>query len=54
MKRREDAEAEVLDRLMHLLEEGSVSHLIQEDHGFGVFIGGLYETLQNKAEHLNR
>ena len=50
MKRREDAEAEVLNRLIHFLEEGSVTHLTDEDHRFGKFIDGLYVTIANRAE----
>jgi hypothetical protein len=52
MKRRKDAEAEVLDRLIHLLEEGSVTRLTGEDYRFGKFIDGLSVIIRNQAERL--
>lgn len=54
MDRKEYAEIIVLDRLMDLLAEGSVSRLVDEDHRFGVFISRLYGTIQTKAEQLGQ
>ena len=54
MKQRKDAEVAILDRLMHMLEEGSVSHLSSEDNRFGEFINELYEIIYKQAEQLTR
>jgi hypothetical protein len=52
MKRRQNAEAAVLMRLMHVLEEGSVTHLTHEDYRFGEFIDELHEIIEHQAQQL--
>lgn len=50
MKNSQTAEAHVLDRMMYLLEEGSVRHLAQQDATFGDFVDQLYSKLHDKAQ----
>jgi hypothetical protein len=47
------AEASVLERIMHMLEEGSVTHLVEQDHRFADFIDHLYATVNEKTEALH-
>jgi hypothetical protein len=49
MDKRTNAEVEVLDRIIDMLEEGSVSRLAEEDHNFSTFIEHLYQTVNDKA-----
>ncbi len=50
MKHPQQAEAHVLDRMMHLLEEGSVRHLAASDETFGDFVQEVYRTLSDRAQ----
>jgi hypothetical protein len=52
MDKRTYAEVEVLDRIIDMLEEHSVSRLAEEDHNFSAFIEHLYETVNDKASTL--
>jgi hypothetical protein len=54
MSRKTKAEVHVLDRLKYLLGEQSVERLIDEDSEFGVFVEGLYATLENKSHQLRQ
>ena len=54
MKNHQQAEAHVLDRMMHLLEENSVTHLMAEDKTFAAYITDLYEKIDAKSQHLRR
>lgn len=47
------AEISVLDRVMYLLEEKSVRHIAEHDHGFHEFISQLYEEVNHKAVALS-
>jgi hypothetical protein len=52
MKNSKTAEAYVLDRMMYLLEEGSVRYLTQHDDNFGDFVSQLYAKLNDRATYL--
>jgi hypothetical protein len=52
MKKRTYAEVEVLDRIIDMLGEGSVSRLAEEDRDFSAFIERLYHTVNDKASKL--
>lgn len=47
------AEAHVLDRILHLLEEGSVRHLVEADEHFARYIETLYDGLHDKSVSLH-
>jgi hypothetical protein len=49
MKNKNRAEAQVLDRLMYLLEEESVGRLVDNDTDFAKFVEDLYGTLQTRT-----
>jgi hypothetical protein len=54
MKQQADKQAHVLDRVMYLLEEGSVGYLAEKDESFAEFIDTLYQTVDAKATRLRR
>jgi hypothetical protein len=47
-----EAEVHVLDRLMDMLEEGSVSFLTKEDPKFANYIQEIYSSLYSKSSVL--
>jgi hypothetical protein len=47
--RSKQAEAHVLDRMLYLLEENSVSHLAAGDRSFADFVNELYDTIRRQA-----
>lgn len=49
MKNTVTAEAHVLDRVMHLLEERSVTHLMQHDRTFAEYISNLYTDINTES-----
>lgn len=54
MKQQVNAEIQVLDRILYLLEEGSVSRLAVDDSNFGDFIERLYLTVDSESTQLRR
>ena len=52
MKKQKIAEAHALERVLYMLEEGSVAHLSKQDLAFGQFIEQLYQTVNVKAHSL--
>jgi signal-transduction protein with cAMP-binding, CBS, and nucleotidyltransferase domain len=52
MKKHLEAEVVVLDRLMYLLEERSVGHLVQHDGNFNDFVEELYKRLADHSRRL--
>jgi hypothetical protein len=54
MQKQVEAELHVLDRIMYLLEESSVSQLAQVDDEFGDFIWKLHETAATTALKLEQ
>ena len=54
MKQQTNQQAHVLDRVMYLLEEGSVGYLAEKDESFATFIEGLYQTVDARATQLRR
>jgi hypothetical protein len=52
MKKDLQAEAHVLDRVMHLLEERSVAQLMSEDDNFADYIADLYSNVSSKSKRL--
>lgn len=54
MKNKLKAEAHVMERLIDLLEEGSVTHLMQEDDTFAGYIDDLYSRITATSMHLRR
>jgi hypothetical protein len=49
-----DAEATILDRIMDMLEEGSVTYLTAQDDCFAEFIGRLYSAVNEQSRALLR
>jgi hypothetical protein len=49
-----NAELIVLDRIKHLLEEGSVEYLVTDDTNFAFFIDRLYNTVEDEAVQLRK
>jgi hypothetical protein len=54
MKNKLSAEAHVLDRLMYLLEENSVRHLVQQDESFAHYVDKLYAQINAKSVRLRQ
>jgi hypothetical protein len=52
MNKHIDAEVVILDRIMYLLEEGSVSHLLEQDASFRSFVHDLFQQLNDHSRHL--
>jgi hypothetical protein len=46
------AEANVLERIMRVLEEESVTYLVQKDNRFAEFIDGLYSAVNDQSRSL--
>lgn len=54
MKNQTNAQIDALNRMMYMLEEGSIGRLMEHDVQFEAFIGKLYDKLQFKAAQLQR
>ncbi len=52
MKKQSKAEALILERVLDLLDEGSVTHLMRQDEHFASYIVDLYSSLQAMSLNL--
>ncbi len=54
MKQHAKAEVDVLERFLHMLGEGSVTYLAEQDSSFGHFVEKLYGKVDDRAAKLRR
>lgn len=54
MKQTTEAEIHILDRLLYLLEETSVSYLAQQDKSFANYVDSLYTSIHNKSVDMRK
>lgn len=52
MKSAQTAEIHILERVMYLLEEGSVRHVASQDDSFQHYVANLYDSLETRAQQL--
>ncbi len=49
MTKQTEAQAQILERMLYMLEENSVMHVAYEDESFAKYIASLYEDISTKS-----